>query len=146
MMVIKKIEHGSSQYNDMISLRIKVLLNPIGVPATYIDKEKEKNDILIGAFENEVITGCCVLTPKADGVVQLRQMAVRTDLQGKKIGESIIRFAELIAFEKGYSRLIMHARDTVIEFYKKSGYNISGNQFFEVGISHYLMEKKFVSS
>ena len=37
---------------------------------------------------------------------------------------------------------MMHARDTVMDFYKKNGYVISGPQFFEVGIGHHRMEKK----
>ena len=38
--------------------------------------------------------------------------------------------------------LMMHARDPVMEFYKKSGYEIVGDQFFEVGMGHHRMEKK----
>ncbi len=66
--------------------------------------------------------------------------------QGKKIGVAIIQFAEAVAKENGYSKLMMNARDPVIEFYEKCGYHIVGEQFFEVGIGHHKMEKNLVDS
>lgn len=141
-MEIKLIEHNSGEYQQMVNLRITQLLEPIGVPASYIEKEKEKNDFLIGAFENKEMIGCCVLTPREDGIIQLRQMAVRKDYRGKKIGAAIIEFAEEVAKENNFSTLMMHARDPVIDFYKKCGYEIAGDQFFEVGIGHHKMQKQ----
>jgi hypothetical protein len=36
---------------------------------------------------------------------------------------------------------MMHARNPVIDFYKKCGYDIVGPEFFEVGMGHHRMEK-----
>jgi N-acetylglutamate synthase-like GNAT family acetyltransferase len=141
-MEIRIITHNSDDYEQMVSLRISQLLEPIGVPASYIEREKEKKDILIGAFENKEIIGCCVLTPKNDTVIQLRQMTVRNDYRGKRIGAAIIEFAEEVAKENDFSLLMMHARNAVIEFYKKCGYEIDGEEFFEVGIGHHKMQKQ----
>jgi GNAT superfamily N-acetyltransferase len=141
-MQMQIIPHNSEQYGQMIQLRISQLLKPIGVPASYIEREKESNDILIGAFQNEEIIGCCVLTPKDNATIQLRQMTVRSDFRGKGIGAAIIEFAEELARKNNFLLLIMHARDPVIEFYKKCGYEIDGEQFFEVGIGHHKMRKQ----
>ena len=140
-MVLKLIVHNSSEYDQMLHLRIHTLLQPIGVPASYIIRENESNDILIGAFEENEIIGCCVLSPKNDQVLQLRQMAVRKDYQGKHTGSAIVCFAEKTAKEKGYRIIMMHARDAVLDFYSKCGYQIDGDQFFEVGIAHHRMKK-----
>jgi predicted GNAT family N-acyltransferase len=141
-MEIRTIKHNSNEYEQMINLRVTQLLEPIGVPASYIEREKEQDDILIGAFEENEIIGCCVLTPKDKEILQLRQMAVKKELRGKGIGAAIIEFAEKVAKENNFSILMMHARDPVIDFYKKCGYEISGEQFFEVGIPHHKMQKK----
>ena len=138
------IETGTNEYDAMINLRMKVLLDPVGVPRSYINPEKEKNDILLGAFENDLLIGCCILTEVDETTLQLRQMAVDHTLQKKGVGTAIVAFAEKVAKEKGYHVLMMHARDTVMDFYKKSGYSISGDQFFEVGIGHHRMEKKIM--
>ena len=141
-MNIRLLQHNSSDYSQMLDLRLKVLLNPIGIPASFIQTEKEKNDYLIGAFEGAEIVGCCVLTPKENKTVQLRQMAVLQSLQGTGIGAAIVAFAEKIAFEKGFETLLLHARSHVTSFYLKCGYTIVGEPFEEVGIEHRIMQKQ----
>jgi predicted GNAT family N-acyltransferase len=136
------IETGTDEYEKMASLRMKVLLDPIGVPRFYIDPVKEAADLLIGAFEADRIIGCCILTAIDNATMQLRQMAVDTEIQGKGVGAGIIRFAEELAKKNGYRLLMMHARDVVIPFYQKCGYHVAGEQFFEVGIGHHRMEKE----
>jgi N-acetylglutamate synthase-like GNAT family acetyltransferase len=140
-MQTKLIQSASHEYDKMVNLRIKALLEPIGIPASYIVPEKEKEDFFIGSFEEGELIGCCVLTRKDKDTVQLRQMAVRPDYRGRNIGRSIIAFAEQVARKKGFVTLMMHARDPVIEFYKKCGYEIEGPQFFEVGMGHHKMKK-----
>ena len=74
--------------------------------------------------------------------LRLRQMAVQNNLQGKGIGASMMNFAELVSRDKGYKKLIMHARETAVGFYEKLGYKVVGDKFTEVTIPHYVMEKK----
>jgi GNAT superfamily N-acetyltransferase len=141
-MTIRTIPFNSAEYNRMLQLRIMALLEPIGVPAHYIVPEKEKGDFFIAAFEGNEMIGCCVLTPKENSTMQLRQMAVHPRHQGKGTGAAIIEFAEKTAKLNGFGILMMHARNPVIDFYKKCGYEISGEEFFEVGIGHHKMLKR----
>ena len=104
--------------------------------------EKEKNDILIAALDEDVMLGCCLLTQADDKVVRLRQMAVQNNLQGKGVGASMMNYAETIARDKGYKRLMMHARKTAVGFYEKLGYKTVGNEFSEINLPHIIMEKK----
>jgi len=138
---LKIIEVGTREYEQMIELRMEVLLKPIGIPRSYITPDAEKNDILLGAFEDDNLIGCCVLSPKDEYVVQLRQMAVKSNTQKSGIGRFIISNAEKIAKEKGFAQLMMHARDNVIPFYEKCGYTIVGDGFEEVNIPHHVMIK-----
>ena len=92
--------------------------------------------------ENNEMIGCCVLTARGNGVVQLRQMAVKGDYRGKGIGASIVDFAEGVARENGFTTLMMHARDPVVGFYEKSGYETYGEPFSELGIGHHKMRKQ----
>jgi predicted GNAT family N-acyltransferase len=140
-MEIRIIEHDSKDYEEMVALRVHVLLEPIGIPASYIDSVKEQQDILIGAFENKEMIGCCILSVRDEETLQLRQMAVQKGLQKKGVGASILQFAEEEARRRNYSVLMMHARDPVLGFYEKCGYTIVGEQFFEVGMPHHRMEK-----
>ena len=68
-------------------------------------------------------------------------MAVFSGLQGKGIGKVLLQFAENIARDRGYKKIIMHARKTAVGFYEKLGYKITSPEFEEVTIPHYVMEK-----
>jgi ribosomal protein S18 acetylase RimI-like enzyme len=83
-----------------------------------------------------------MLTRKDDTTLQLRQMAVDSAFQNRGVGAAIVAFSEAIAKENGYQKLVLHARDTAVGFYSKYGYQIVGDEFFEVGLRHFLMEKE----
>jgi len=140
-MGLKQIDHGTPEYRQMVQLRNLILRQPLGLSFTEEELEKEKNDILIAAFDDDEILGCCMLCPLDNNTLRLRQMAVRDNLQGKGVGASIMTFAENLARDKGYSSMIMHARDTAIGFYEKFGYKVKGNEFIEVNVPHHVMEK-----
>jgi predicted GNAT family N-acyltransferase len=140
-MTFKIIPHLSKAYQEMVALRTNVLLLPSGIPASYIQPESETSDIHLGAFSEERLIGCCVLSDRGAGQVQLRQMAVASLFQGSGVGASIVQFAEDVAREKGFNTLYLHARNPVMPFYAKSGYKVAGAEFLEVGIAHHRMEK-----
>ena len=141
-MIYKIIQTGTKYYQEMIALRMEVLLNPIGISVTYIDQEKEKEDLLLCIEEDSQISGCCILTKKQPDVVQLRQMAIKKEKQGLGYGRHLLAFAEEVARSNGFEIIMMHARDAVIPFYEKCDYLITGEGFEEVGIGHHTMQKK----
>jgi ribosomal protein S18 acetylase RimI-like enzyme len=140
-MALKIIDHGSAEYQQMIKLRDIVLRKPLGLSFTPDDLEKEKDNMLIGAFEEDRMLGCCMLVEEQPGIVRLRQMAVLNDLQGKGIGRALMNFAENLARDRGYKIIRMHARNNAVGFYEKVGYKVKGDQFIEITIPHYVMEK-----
>jgi len=141
-MGLKQIDHNSKDYKKMIQLRYLILRQPLGLSFTEEELEKEKNNILIASFDEDEMLGCCMLIPLDKNTLQLRQMAVPDKLQGKGIGASIMSFAENLARDKGYKKIIMHARDTAIGFYEKFGFKSKGNIFYEINLPHKIMEKK----
>lgn len=140
-MAVKLIDHGSGEYKQMVQLRMQLLRKPLGLSFDEEELKKEKSDILIGCFEDEKLEGCCLLTETSPKTLRLRQMAVVSGLQGKGIGKVLTQFAENIARDRGYTKVMMHARKTAIGFYEKLGYRKSGDEFEEVTIPHYVMEK-----
>lgn len=140
-MALKIIDHGTPEYQLMVKLRDDILRRPIGIHFSPEELEKEKENLLIGAFEDESILGCCMLVKESNDKVRLRQMAVLNDLQGKGIGRAMILFAENIARDQGYKVLNMHARKPVVGFFEKMGYKVVSDEFLEISIPHYEMEK-----
>ena len=141
-MALKILDHGSNEYRQMIKLRDDILRKPLGLGFTPQELENEKDNMLIGAFEDDDMLGCCMLVEENPETVRLRQMAVLNDLQGKGIGRALMNFAENLARDRGYKIMSMHARKNSIGFYEKMGYKVASNEFTEITIPHYVMEKQ----
>jgi len=141
-MALKIIDHGSAEYQQMVQLRSELLRKPLGMEFTPEELANERDHILIGAFEDEKMLGCCMLIRESKEEIRLRQMAVIDKLQGKGIGRVLMQFAENIARDIGYKRMTMHARKNSIPFFEKLGYTICSDEFMEISIPHHEMEKK----
>jgi ribosomal protein S18 acetylase RimI-like enzyme len=141
-MALKIIDHGTPEYQQMIKLRDDILRKPLGLGFNVQELDEEKENMLIGAFDDDQMLGCCMLVEENPTTVRLRQMAVSNDLQGKGIGKALMNFAENIARDRGYRVITMHARKNAVGFYEKMGYKIISPEFVEITIPHYLMEKK----
>jgi ribosomal protein S18 acetylase RimI-like enzyme len=123
-------------------LRDDILRKPLGLHFTPEELESEKQNLMMGAFEDDSMLGCCMLVEEEPHTVRLRQMAVINDLQGKGVGTALMNFAENLARDRGYKKITMHARKNAIGFYEKLGYRKVGKEFEEITIPHYVMEKQ----
>jgi predicted GNAT family N-acyltransferase len=141
-MALKIIDHGTKEYQQMVKLRDDILRKPLGLRFTPEELEDEKDNLLIGAFEDDNILACCMLVEEKSDIVKLRQMAVLNVVQGKGIGRALMQFAENLARDHGYKILTMHARKNAVGFYEKMGYKVKGDEFQEVSIPHYEMHKE----
>ena len=140
-MPIKIIDHKSPEYEKMVDLRRQILRKPLDLDFTEEELDQEENNILIALFEEDEILGCCMLTKIDPDTIKLRQMAIKSGLQGKGVGRVMMQFAENIARDRGYRKMTMHARRTAIGFYEKLGYIVDGHEFEEVTVPHFVMEK-----
>lgn len=141
-MALKQIDYGTPEHQQMINLRYEILRKPLGLKFTTEELEREKNDILIAAFEEEKMLGCCFLTRIDNETIRLRQMAVQNNLQGKGIGASLMNFAENLARDRRYKFIMMHSRKATVPFFEKQGYKIEGAEFIQLTIPHVMMKKK----
>ncbi len=139
----KQIFFDTNDYTKMVHLRTEVLRKPLGLIFSADDLEKDKSDFLIAGFLHETLVCCCILTDLKNDNFKLRQMAVVADLQGKKIGQNLLVFAEKLAKEKNIKCIELNARLHAKEFYEKCGYKSNGEEFLEVLIPHVKMIKHF---
>ena len=61
-MALKQIDHGTKEYQQMVKLRNEILRQPLGLSFTPDELAREKEDILIGAFDDDKMLACCMLT------------------------------------------------------------------------------------
>ncbi len=140
-MALKIIDYGSPEYRQMLKLRNEILRKPLGISFSEDELEKEKDNLLIAAYDDEEMLGCCMLVENSTTSMRLRQMAVKDNLQGKGIGKALTLFVENLARDRKFKSIIMHARKDTIGFYEKMGYKVASEEFVEIGIPHYVMGK-----
>jgi predicted GNAT family N-acyltransferase len=138
---IKHIQYGTEEYRSEIALRQRILREPLGLAYTEEQLYAEREEIRFGLFIADELRGCLLLKRVDGTTLQMRQVAIDASLQGKGLGRALVVEAERYAFENGYKNIILHARETVIPFYEKSGYCCISGQYIEVGIPHRTMSK-----
>lgn len=137
------IDFGSSRYNELVELRYKILLEPLGLKFLDSFRNKEANYLHIGCVEqlDDKLVGGLILAPLDNEKIRLIQVAVDTVYRGEGIGRELVKYAEKRAKEAGYSKIIMHAMLSVVGFYEKLGYHAEGDVFDEQGITFLKMVK-----
>jgi predicted GNAT family N-acyltransferase len=140
-MELRWVPHLSPAYALCVALRRDVLRKPLGLEFTVDQLAAESGSLHLAAFDDGVLVGCLMLTPKKDGAIQMRQVAVRQDHQGKGLGAALVRESETVARYHSFKRMVLNARETAVPFYLKQGYKAVGKPFVEVGIPHRKMEK-----
>lgn len=137
------IDFGSSRYNELVELRYKILLEPLGLKFLDSFRAKEANYLHIGCIEqlDDKLVGGLILAPIDNEKIRLMQVAVDTVYRGEGVGRELVKYAEKRAKEAGYSQIIMHAMLSVVVFYEKLGYHAEGDIFDEQGITFLKMVK-----
>jgi len=139
--MLRWIPHLSPAYALCVALRRDILRKPLGLEFSEPQLAAEAGDLHLACFEGEELIGCLLLSDRGGGRVQMRQVAVREDLQGRGLGAAMVAESEAEARRRGFATMILHARATAVPFYLKLGYALVGEPFEEVGIPHRGMEK-----
>ena len=83
-----------------------------------------------------------ILEDSNNEIAQIRYMAVDDEFQKKGLGRNILESFEIIAKEKIVKKIILHARENAIGFYKQNGYKIKKkSHLLHNQIQHWLMYK-----
>jgi len=138
------IDFGSSRYDELVELRYKILLEPLGLKFLDSYREQEAGYLHIGCIENldDKLIGGLMMVPLDDKTIRLMQVAVDGRYQGEGVGKKMIEYAIARAREAGYSVMIMHAMLNVVGFYEKLGFKQQGDIFEENGVTFAKMTKK----
>ncbi|MBK7007589.1 MAG: GNAT family N-acetyltransferase [Saprospiraceae bacterium] len=135
-------DFASPEYDEAVSLRYEVLRKPLGLEFSAEQLAEEYKDVHIGAWTAGGMVGTLTMTKLDQNVVKMRQVAVSEVVQSKGVGSALVHFSEHWALSNGFTKLVLHARDIAVPFYKKLGYDSIGDAFVEVGIAHQKMGKE----
>ena len=140
--IIFKTPSSSEEFKEYDLFRWEILRKPIGKSIESLkDKYEDSSYHLIGVIDNKIIS-CGRLHFNSDNEAQIRYMAIDENFQRKGIGLKIIELLEAEAKKKQINKIILNARNHVIEFYAKSGYKaVRKYEGSDTGIPHTTMEK-----
>ena len=137
------IPFATPAFDELLALRNRVLRKPLNLEFDIIDIMEEYNQVHFGYYDEQFqILGSLTFHILDDSFLKMRQVAVAPPFQGKGIGSQLVRASENWALTKGFTNIVLNARDVSLDFYKKLGYKKVGRPFMEVGIKHYKMEKE----
>lgn len=138
------VEFGSSRYKELLDLRYKILLQPLGLKFLDAYREEEANFLHIGCVDNvsDKLIGGLIMVPISSDEIRIMQVAVDVVRQGEGIGRKLIEYAESVAKEIGYEKMVMHAMLSVVGFYEKLGFKQEGDIFEEKGVRLVRMVKE----
>jgi predicted GNAT family N-acyltransferase len=117
-------------------IREAVFIHEQGVPTELEWDEFDVNCIHVLALDsaaNPVGTARLLL----DG--SIGRMAVLREYRGKRVGAALMRWLLREAESRQMQHVTLNAQAHAIEFYKKFGFQVTGEAFLDAGISHVRM-------
>lgn len=140
-MVFKKVNWNSIEQIQALSLRYEVLRKPLNLVFDKDELYKDKYDIHFVALDKDLVVATLQLQKLDNDTVKMRQVAVDTKYQGTGIGKKLVIFCEDWCHQNHIQRIVLHARKTAVPFYLQLAYQKKEEEFFEVGIPHFYMQK-----
>ncbi len=117
-------------------LRIEVFVVEQGVPLELEWDEGDEVSIHAVAYDAQ---GQPIATGRLLPDGHIGRMAVRKSARGQGIGAQVLQALLEEARRQGYGQLVLHAQTHAIDFYRKQGFAVEGEEFMEAGIPHRRM-------
>ena len=126
------------EYKDILEIRKKVFVEEQNVPLN-IEIEHEEDSKHVICFIDQLAVGTGRWRKTKNGI-KLERFAVLTDFRNKGIGKEIVNF--ILSEISSNNTIYLHAQEAVVDFYKKLGFEVLGEQFSEADILHSKMVYK----
>jgi histone acetyltransferase (RNA polymerase elongator complex component) len=139
---IKEINYHSKEYQRLLDFRFNNLRKPLNLEWSKEDLLNENKQIHFALKNQSEIIGSFCLKKIDCSTIRLRQMAIEKKFQKQGYGSNILKFTEKFATKNNYKKIIIVARLSALDFYKKNFFKTSGNIFTDVTVSSINMYKK----
>jgi predicted GNAT family N-acyltransferase len=140
-MDLGELPYESPGYSVALALRHRVLREPLGVEWTEAEQAWEPRERHFALWDDGQLVACVSARPLEEGRCKLRQMAVEPIRQGEGLGRELLEKVEAALQQDGVEEIELNARQVAVGFYENLGYRTIGDEFVEVGIPHWKMQK-----
>ena len=130
------------EWNEYYKIRWEILRKPLG-----LKEGSERDDLEDKAIHRIIkldgqIVGVGRLHFNEERTAQIRYMAVVKNFRGKEFGKLIVSEFIKISEQNNISKIILYARESVVGFYEKLGFDIVEKAHRLEKVQHFLMERK----
>jgi len=123
-------------------VRKEVFVEQQGIPESIVFDNLEGEAMHILVRVGDQATGTARIRFLGARQAKLERMAVLKTFRNKGIGKGIISFIIENLRSKQVEKVVLHAQQEVVEFYRKCGFKQKGSPFWEAGIKHVKMERR----
>jgi predicted GNAT family N-acyltransferase len=121
-------------------IRLTVFVEEQGVPVELEWDGMDPDSVHFLAVESDgAAIGTVRLLP--DG--HIGRMAVLKPWRKQGVGHALLTRVLDYARARGDRKVMLNAQTTAVEFYRREGFAVIGNEFMDAGIPHLYMEKTF---
>ena len=139
-----KLQVFSSLPEAAKTIREKVFTDEQGFTVEFDDIDEIAAHLVLFDEDNTPVATCRIFKELGQDFYTLGRLAVIKEYRGKKLGLLLLQEAERYVKENGGNCIVLHAQQTVTEFYKKAGFTEFGDVEYDEGCPHIRM-KKYIS-
>jgi predicted GNAT family N-acyltransferase len=146
------VVQSADEREAVFALRLLVFVEEQRVP---VEEELDAYDVVATHFMAQDcrsatpgaadIVATARLVDKGDGLGKVGRVAVHADHRRLGIGDALMRYIHVYAYEHGFRRLWLEAQCNAIPFYEKLGYVAEGEIFLDANIEHRHMRRPLTS-
>ena len=133
---------NTSEWSQYYQIRWEILRKPLGLKEGTERDDLENQAIHRIIKDDNKIVAVGRLHFNNDNTAQIRYMAVLRNFQGKGFGGLLVDEFMKISKEDKITKIILYARDSVVEFYEKLGFDKIKKAHRLESVQHFLMELK----
>lgn len=138
---------SKEEFEALYDLRWRLLRKPWNQPkGSEKDEREDESYSFIAILDNKII-GTARLHKNNEKEGQIRYLAVEKEYQKMDIGKNLMKKIEIHAINLGLESVILNARKTAENFFKKLGYKVirKGHTLFNE-IEHFVMRKSLINT
>ena len=130
-----------NELDQVMSIRDEVFVKEQKVPSSLETDKWEGSATHFLALASGLPAGCARFRWLPGGVGKVERVAVLSSQRGSGMGRTLMEAVESYAREHGATMIQLHAQTQAVPFYRKLGYQATGEPFMDAGIEHLAMKK-----
>ena len=137
-----KLVSGDRELKDAFKIRREVFVEEQGISEGLVFNGHDREALHMVVKDGQTVIGTARVLLLAANQAKVERMTVSKPFRYMGIGSRIIFFLTEELKSKQVKKVVLHAQQGVIEFYKACGFRESGLPFLEAGIKHMKMERE----